>query len=107
MHRQTADANAENDHWPVKLVPTRFRLYKDEAGKNPMQRAKPDQPKTEEAAETTETEKKSGEESESPIKRDKDAEKKKKPTSEENRESDSQPVDAGRTDDADSQDMPE
>ena len=36
--RQTADADSSNDHWPPKLVPTRFKLFKDEASKNPMQK---------------------------------------------------------------------
>ncbi len=77
VHRQTADANADNDHWPVKLVPTRFRLYKDEAGKNPMQRAKPDQPKTDQAADATETKKNPDEEDATPAKRDKETDKSK------------------------------
>ena len=38
--RQTADADASNDHWPPKLVPSRFKLFKDEISKNPMQKAK-------------------------------------------------------------------
>ena len=36
---ETADANADNDHWPAKLVPSRFKLFKDEISKNPMQKA--------------------------------------------------------------------
>ncbi len=107
VHRQTADANADNDHWPVKLVPTRFRLYKDEAGKNPMQRAKPDQPKTDQAADATETEKKPEDESATPAKRDKETEKKKKPAAEEKVESNAVPADSDRTDDADPQGLPE
>ncbi len=38
--RQTADADSRNNHWPPKLIPSRFRLFKDEVSKNPMQTAK-------------------------------------------------------------------
>ena len=38
--RQTADTEASNNHWPPRLVPSRFKLYKSGgAGKNPMQKA--------------------------------------------------------------------
>lgn len=40
--RQTADADESNNHWPVKLVPSRFKLFKSTPGRNPMQRAKKD-----------------------------------------------------------------
>ena len=42
--RQTADVEEENNHWPKKLVPSRFKLFKDEKKKNAMQKAngKPD-----------------------------------------------------------------
>lgn len=37
--RQTADVDENNNHWPEKLVPSRFKLFKDEKKKNPMQKA--------------------------------------------------------------------
>jgi hypothetical protein len=47
--RQTADCNVANNHWPPKLVPSRFKLFKDDKGTNPMRKAngdtKKDQPK--------------------------------------------------------------
>ncbi len=36
--RQTADTGASNDHWPPKLVPSRFQLYKQSKPKNEMQK---------------------------------------------------------------------
>ena len=38
--RETADTEASNNHWPEKLVPSRFKLFKDKRPKNPMQKAK-------------------------------------------------------------------
>ncbi len=38
--RQTADVERSNNHWPPKLEPSRFKLFKDETPKNPMQKAK-------------------------------------------------------------------
>ncbi len=43
-NRQSADTDTSNDHWPPKLVPSRFKLFKDEVSKNPMQKAA--EPKT-------------------------------------------------------------
>ncbi|MCA9136156.1 MAG: M1 family metallopeptidase [Planctomycetales bacterium] len=37
--RQTADVEEGNNHWPKKMVPSRFKLFKDETKKNPMQKA--------------------------------------------------------------------
>jgi hypothetical protein len=37
--RQTADVDEGNNHWPKKLVPSRFKLFKEEKKKNPMQKA--------------------------------------------------------------------
>lgn len=50
-HRETADANRDNNYFPPKLEPSRFQIYKgqsrrSEGGGNPMQEAK----KREEAA---------------------------------------------------------
>jgi len=48
--RETADTEESNNHWPIRLIPSRFQLYKsrDGGGKNPMQKAKPKQePKAE------------------------------------------------------------
>lgn len=40
--RQIADADESNNHWPVKLEPSRFKLFKSTPAPNPMQRAKGD-----------------------------------------------------------------
>ena len=37
--RQIADADASNNHYPPRLVPSRFKLFKDKKPKNPMQKA--------------------------------------------------------------------
>ncbi len=37
--RETADTEESNNHWPPKLVPSRFKLFKDKKPKNPMQKA--------------------------------------------------------------------
>ena len=37
--RQTADVDAGNDHWPPKIVPSRFKLFKKSESKNAMQKA--------------------------------------------------------------------
>lgn len=37
--RETADTEASNNFYPPKLVPSRFKLFKDEKKKNPMQKA--------------------------------------------------------------------
>ena len=37
---ETADADRNNNHWPAKVVPTRFKLFKEEKKKNAMQEAK-------------------------------------------------------------------
>ncbi len=37
--RQTADVDAGNDHWPPKIVPSRFKLFKESESKNEMQKA--------------------------------------------------------------------
>ena len=37
--RETADVEASNNHWPPKIVPSRFKLFKDSRKKNPMQKA--------------------------------------------------------------------
>ncbi len=37
--RETADTEESNNYWPPKLVPSRFKLFKDETKKNPMQKA--------------------------------------------------------------------
>jgi hypothetical protein len=41
--RQTADADRSNNHWPPKLEPSRFKLFKDGKPKNEMQKAEPGQ----------------------------------------------------------------
>jgi hypothetical protein len=37
--KQTADTEESNNHWPPRLVPSRFKLFKQSKGKNPMQKA--------------------------------------------------------------------
>ena len=41
--RETADTEESNNAWPPKLVPSRFKLFKDEIGKNPMQKSRDDE----------------------------------------------------------------
>ncbi|WP_186776432.1 M1 family metallopeptidase [Rubripirellula reticaptiva] len=36
--RELADTEVSNNHWPPRIVPSRFKLYKDEKKKNPMQK---------------------------------------------------------------------
>ncbi len=38
--RETADTEASNNHWPPKLVPSRFQLFKDKKSRNDMQKIK-------------------------------------------------------------------
>ncbi len=45
--QQTADVEATNNHWPPKLVPSRFKLFKSEQEKNPMQKKADVAPKDE------------------------------------------------------------
>ena len=37
--QETADTESSNNHWPPRLVPSRFRLFKDGPSRNPMQKA--------------------------------------------------------------------
>ena len=37
---ETADTELSNNHWPPRLIPSRFKLFKESPGKNPMQKAK-------------------------------------------------------------------
>ena len=52
--RETADTETSNNHWPPRLIPSRFKLYKSKSGDNEMRRAK----KKKEAAEKKEAEEK-------------------------------------------------
>ena len=56
--RETADTEMANNHWPPKLVPSRFKLFKDKKAKNPMQKAndaaEKEEPKKKEATEEAE-----------------------------------------------------
>jgi hypothetical protein len=38
-YRETADTEESNNFWPPKIVPSRFKLFKSEKKKNPMQKA--------------------------------------------------------------------
>jgi hypothetical protein len=38
-HRETADIDLDNNHWPKQVVKSRFQLFKHEQEKNPMQEA--------------------------------------------------------------------
>lgn len=40
---ETADTNVENNHWPPKLTPSRFKLFKEEEKPNQMQRVRDEQ----------------------------------------------------------------
>ncbi|WP_052336123.1 M1 family metallopeptidase [Rhodopirellula sallentina] len=40
--RELADTNTANNHWPPKLEPSRFQLFKKETKKNEMQKARGD-----------------------------------------------------------------
>ena len=52
--RQTADTDAANNHWPPKVVPSRFKLFQESKSRNEMQKAglgkdaKPDGDRSEE-----------------------------------------------------------
>lgn len=46
---ETADTNTENNHWPRKLIKSRFKLYKEKKDKNEMQKLKPEVKPKEEA----------------------------------------------------------
>jgi hypothetical protein len=35
---ELADTEDANNHWPPKITPSRFKLFKDETKKNPMQK---------------------------------------------------------------------
>lgn len=37
--REIADTETSNNHWPPRIEPSRFKLFKDETKKNPMQKA--------------------------------------------------------------------
>ena len=45
--RETADTEPSNNHWPPKLIPSRFKLFKQTVKKNPMQKAKAGKNKSE------------------------------------------------------------
>lgn len=52
-HLETADADLDNNHWPRKLIESRFKLFKEKKEKNEMQKAKPT-PEKDKQPETTE-----------------------------------------------------
>ncbi|WP_164100418.1 M1 family aminopeptidase [Candidatus Laterigemmans baculatus] len=60
--RQTADTEYSNNHWPPKLEPTRFELFKDKEADNPMKQARKREQKAEEERAKTK-QKKDGKES--------------------------------------------
>ena len=37
--QETADTESSNNHWPPRLIPSRFRLFKESPSRNPMQKA--------------------------------------------------------------------
>ena len=37
--QETADTEQSNNHWPPRLIPSRFRLFKESPSRNPMQKA--------------------------------------------------------------------
>ena len=38
--QETADTESSNNHWPPRLVPSRFRLFKEGPSRNPMQKSR-------------------------------------------------------------------
>ena len=53
--RQTADADPSNDHWPPRIVPSRFKLFKESKAKNEMQKAGLGKPEAEQKSDQPET----------------------------------------------------
>ena len=51
-YRETADTEESNNYWPPKLVPSRFKLFKQEKKKNDMQKAKGDSDDEQEKSES-------------------------------------------------------
>ncbi len=47
---ETADTESSNNHWPPRLIPSRFRLFKDGPSRNPMQKSREAQKATEKKA---------------------------------------------------------
>lgn len=43
--REIADTETSNNHWPPRIEPSRFKLFKKESSKNPMQKAQSDKTK--------------------------------------------------------------
>ena len=39
-HLETADVDLENNHWPRKVIKSRFKLFKEKDKKNDMQKAR-------------------------------------------------------------------
>ncbi len=62
--RQTADTERSNNHWPPKLEPSRFKLFKDDKPKNEMQKAKPAKSEATKKEATTEDTKEAKDEAE-------------------------------------------
>lgn len=42
-HLETADVDLENNHWPPKVIKSRFKLFKEKESKNDMQKARGDE----------------------------------------------------------------
>lgn len=66
--RETADTEVSNNFWPPKLVPSRFKLFKQDSSKNPMQKAKEAEKKKQEAEDGEKDAAEANEESEEAIK---------------------------------------
>ena len=48
--QETADTESSNNHWPPRLVPSRFRLFKEGPSRNPMQKSRDAKKATEKKA---------------------------------------------------------
>lgn len=72
--RQTSDADESNNHWPEKLVPSRFKLFKQERSRNEMQKFNASKKKDE--AKEKDEKKESAEDKKPAAKSDADSKKK-------------------------------
>ena len=65
--RETADTEVGNNHWPPRLVPSRFKLFKDQKKKNEMQKVE-----AEKKAQQTDGKKEATDPNEDPISAEKE-----------------------------------
>ena len=53
-HLETADVDLENNHWPRKIIKSRFKLFKEKEKKNDMQKANGEEDEEEDGEEAAE-----------------------------------------------------